>query len=70
MKHSLSATWTQLPERWLTPILDGVLLMHEAAELWDLFLLNPGEWVVPPAHLRSAVERLELWQAEVSVTVH
>lgn len=65
-----SLTWQFLPAKWLAPVMDGVISLAEAAELWDLLLLNPNEWVEPPKHLRPAVSRLLLWQQEVSPTLH
>jgi hypothetical protein len=50
--------------------MDGALLIHEAAELWDLFLMHSGEWVTPPRHLRPALDRLRLWEMGASLTLH
>ena len=67
---STSLTWQELPPDLLEPVMEGVILLHQAAELWDLFLLNPGRPVTVPTHLESAVDRLDLWQTEVDPTLH
>ena len=65
-----SLTWQCLPEKWLAPVMEGAISLAEAAELWDLMLLHPGEWISPPRHLKDAVSRLSLWQREASPTRH
>ena len=65
-----SQTWQCLPERLLEPVMDGVILLHEASELWDLFLLNPGEWFCPPQHLLPMLDRLRLWEMDARPTRH
>ena len=67
---TISATWQVLPSKFLAPVMDGALMLHEAAELWDLFLLHPGEWISPPKHLQPAIDRLTLWQAQAMPTRH
>ncbi len=67
---SISATWQVMPSKYLAPVMDGVLMLHEAAELWDLFLMHPDEWIEPPKHLRPAIDRLTLWQAPAMPTKH
>ena len=67
---STSLTWTELPPNLLAPVMEGVILLHEAAELWDLLLLNPGQWFHPPEHLLPAVDRLTLWQMDAEPPLH
>lgn len=67
---SVSATWQVMPEKWLRPVMEGVLSLVEVSELWDLLLMHPGQWVSPPPHLREAVSRLSLWQREADPTLH
>lgn len=61
---STSLTWQSLPEPLLEPVMAGVLLLHEAAELWDLSLTHSEEWIEPPEHLVAAAMRLNLFQME------
>lgn len=65
-----SLTWQYLPNPWQQLVIDGILLIHEAAELMDLFLMAPGEWVEHPPHLQPAVDRLLLWQMDAGQMVH
>ena len=65
-----SLTYLYFPDRWLRPVLDGVLTLAEASELWELTcLLNPDAWIEPPPHLLGAVSRLTLWQMPVDKMV-
>ncbi len=66
--HSL--TYQQLPDNLLRPVMEGVLTLAEAAWLWDLFLLHPGQWIAPPPELGPALKRLDLWQTECPPTLH
>lgn len=67
---STSLTWQELPPHLLAPLLQGVISLAEAAELWDLLLLHPGQWISPPPHLTAALERLDLWQMQAEPTRH
>lgn len=67
---SISATWQELPQNLLLPVMEGVLLQWEAAWLWDLFLLNPGQWFYPPPELSPALDRLKLWEMDAAPMVH
>jgi hypothetical protein len=67
---STSLTWQQLPDNLLAPVMDQALTLAEAAWLWDLFLLNPGQWFYPPPELEPAIERVTLWQMDVEPTLH
>ncbi len=66
----ISLTWQQLPDGLLEPLMAGVFSLAEAAEIWDLFLLHPGQWIDPPSHLRPALDRHKLWQMEAPPTLH
>ena len=61
---STSLTWQILPPHLLQPLLEGVISLVEAAEIWDLQLATPrGQWVPLPKHLHLAAARLTLWRA-------
>lgn len=67
-----SLTWQELPPDLLEPVMAGVLLLHQAAEIFDLMLTAPLEWteVDLPPHLEAVGERLWLWRLEVDPTRH
>lgn len=65
-----SLTWTQLPPYLLDSLMDQALTLAEAAELWDLCLLNPDKPFEVPSHLDPAVDRLWLWSLEAEPTRH
>lgn len=68
---SLSATWQELPEDLLQPVLDGHLMLWEAAWMWDEYLLTaPGETRSLPEGLHPAASRLYLLGMEVEPTRH
>ena len=67
---SLSATWTQMPAKWQQPLIEGVLTLAEASEMWDLLLQSPDEWIAVPPHLQPAVDRLLFWQMQIDPTRH
>lgn len=67
-----SLTWQELPPDLLDPVLEGVLTLVEAAEIFDLILTAPLEWreVDLPPHLEAVGERLWLWRLEVERVMH
>ena len=65
-----SQTWQELPPDLLGLVMDGVLMVNEASDLWDLFLLNPGQWFHPPSHLLPALDRLRLWEMDAPQMKH
>lgn len=67
---SLSLTYQHLPEWLLEPLMAEVVKAHEAAEIWDCLLLEPGEVTILPRHLFPAAERLALWEMEADPTQH
>ena len=65
--HSL--TYSLLPSHLLEPLLQGVISLPEAAELWDSMLMVPldQQYSDPlPQRLHPACERLRLWATEVT----
>lgn len=68
--HSL--TWQSLPEYLLEPVMAEVVLLSQAAEIYDRMLMSPPweESVEMPPHLQGALERLLLWTLEVSPSLH
>ena len=68
--HSL--TWQSLPAYLLEPVMAEVVLLSQAAEIWDRMLLSPPneESVEMPPHLQGALERLLLWTLEAEPTQH
>jgi hypothetical protein len=68
---SLSATWQELPPNLLQAVLDGHLLIWEAAWLWEEWLLTPeGEMRTLPEPLWPVAQRLHLMEMEVEPTRH
>ena len=67
-----SLTWQELPPDLLDPVMAGILLLHEAAEIFDLMLTAPLEWqeLELPPHLEAVGERLWLWRLEVEPVLH
>ncbi len=68
MEHS--QTWQFLPHYLQKPLLAGAISLSQAAELWDVILLSPDEWVTVPPRLRSAAERMQLFELQISPTLH
>ena len=66
--HSLS--YQSLPPSLLAPLMEGVLTVSESSHLWDLMLLSTEDWIEAPQALLPAVQRLNLWQVEISPTRH
>jgi hypothetical protein len=68
--HSL--TWQSLPEYLLEPVMAEVVLLSQAAEIWDRMLMSPEheESVEMPPHLQPVLERLLLWTLEAEPTLH
>lgn len=68
---SLSATWQDLPEQLLQPVLDGHLAMWEAAWLWDEWLMTPeGALRMLPQALWPAAGKLNLLAMEAGEAKH
>ena len=61
---SLSLTWQELPPSLLAPLMDQAISAVEAAELFDLSLMEPGQFFKVPVRLHPAMQRLLLWQME------
>lgn len=68
---SSSATWQELPNWLMAPVMDGVLTLAEAAQLWDVWLMSKerDSLDVPPA-LIPASSRLRLWATDCGPTRH
>lgn len=66
-----SLTWQELPDDLLQPVLDGHLMLWEAAWLWDEWLLTPegGSRLLPP-ELWPASEKFVLLAMEARPTRH
>lgn len=67
---STSLSWTELPEWLLEPLMFEVIKLHEAVQIWDCVLMEPGETASLPPHLWPAAARLHLWEMDVPQTVH
>ena len=61
-----SLTWQFLPPQLQEPLLQGVISQAEAADLWDLTLLCPDDWInwLPP-HLQQVARRVWLFRMRV-----
>ena len=55
-----SLTWQFLPPRLLQALRLGAISQVEAAELWDLALMEPGPEVYLPQRLVPAWQRMHL----------
>ena len=65
-----SLSYQILPQWLLEPLMQGVLLCHEAVEINDLILQSTDDRTVLPPHLFPAAERLALWEMEAHPTRH
>ena len=65
-----SLSYQSLPQWLLEPLMQGVLLAHEAVEINDLMLQSTDEVTPLPPHLYPAAERLALWEMEADPTLH
>ena len=66
-----SLTYQSRPEWLLDPLMQGVLTVAEASQLWDCWLLTPpGEESSLPRNLWPAAERMFLLEMEAQPTRH
>ncbi len=66
-----SATWQELPQWLLEPVMAEALTLAEASHLWDEWLMTPeGQTRELPPVLHPAAQRLHLWRLECSPTKH
>ena len=67
---SLSLTYQELPPDLLEPLMQGVISLAEASELFDLVLMADGDWADLPPHLEPAADRILLWKMVAEPTLH
>jgi hypothetical protein len=67
---SNSLTWQKLPEWLLEPVMQGHLLLWEAAWLWGHCLMQTEEFSPLPPQLFPAAEKLALLEMEALPGLH